>query len=285
MFAPNGNPLLSNSEGHRKVNETQAPLHFSRAPCSAAINNYPPLIARILPLFLLLLHTFSLSLWMVSACPRQISTKEGKNCPGSSDLRLSLILRPPSFLSADRQTQVAVKEQPDFDTRFRFETDGPWVKRSPRFLVPFAGFMSVSSSMRPTGGKTGLIVERKHVWKAFLCSFTRAFWQIGSWWLERIRQLLLGGRSVIFKILGIDLINVWFLTINRGSIGDAGTTMSGYFGRKRYWNYCCCEWNRNWNLQFHLVGEMCVKCMINRSNLMLTLGNMLNINDHERNER
>lgn len=73
---------------------------------------------------------------MVSACPRQISTKEGKNCPGSSDLRLPLILRPPSSLSADRQTQVAVKEQPDFDTRFRFETDarsmGQKVPATPR---------------------------------------------------------------------------------------------------------------------------------------------------------
>lgn len=73
---------------------------------------------------------------MVSACPRQISTKEGKNCPGSSDLRLPLILRPPSSFSADRQTQLAVKEQPDFDTRFRFETDarsvGQKVPATPR---------------------------------------------------------------------------------------------------------------------------------------------------------
>ena len=78
-------------------------------------------------------------------------------------------------------------------------THGPWVKRSPRLLVPFAGSMFVSSSTRPTGGKTGLIVERKHVWRVFLCSFIRAFWRMESWWLERVCQLLLGGGgSVIF---------------------------------------------------------------------------------------
>lgn len=38
----------SEGRGHRKVNESSTPLHFSRAPASSAINNCPPLIARVL---------------------------------------------------------------------------------------------------------------------------------------------------------------------------------------------------------------------------------------------
>lgn len=119
---PNGIPLLSNSEGHRKVNETRAPLHFSRAPCSSAINNCPPLIAPPPPPP----PSLPSSLWMVSST--NIRPKKGKIAP---DLRLPLILHPSL---ADRQTQVAVKEQHRISIRdFALKrTHGPRVKRWPR---------------------------------------------------------------------------------------------------------------------------------------------------------
>ena len=91
----------SEGRGHRKVNESSTPLHFSRAPAPSVINNCPPLIAHVLlSLFLFLF------LWMRSSRPRQIFAKEGK--------KLFRILGFPSLpfprLSIDKH-ESAVKEQ------------------------------------------------------------------------------------------------------------------------------------------------------------------------------
>lgn len=133
----------SEGRGHRKVNESSTPLHFSRAPASSAINNCPRLIAHVL----LSAAVAPARSFPFSECARRVldkySPKKGKNCSGSSDSRVLPFPR----LSIDKH-ESAVKEQRSASRRISirdFSLNGRTVRgsksRRSRLelrLVPFA---------------------------------------------------------------------------------------------------------------------------------------------------